>query len=171
MVASKTTTTGAEVNLAAPSSSQSPSSVPPGEVVVDVAGAVRRPGIQRLPAGSRVIDAVKAAGGVKMGQAGVNLARVLVDGEQIVIGAVAAGSLTSGSTGSGGSAPVGGQKVNLNTATATQLEELPRIGPSKAAKIIEFRNQNGGFRSVEQLREIAGIGDVTFSELSQLVSV
>lgn len=147
-----------------------------GDVVtVHVVGPVHSPGVVRLPTGSRVADAVAAAGGATRAKVRINLARVLVDGEQIDVGSrpatpgsVAAGSSASGSApnnqaGATGGTP--GAKISLNQATAVQLEELPRVGPVLAAKIIEFRDTYGGFRSIEQLREVSGIGDVTFDQI------
>ncbi|MFC8125301.1 helix-hairpin-helix domain-containing protein [Streptomyces sp. NPDC057302] len=151
-----------------------------GGVVVDVSGKVRSPGILRLPAGSRVADALKAAGGVRPGAdtGGLNRARLLIDGEQVVVGAPAAPSAPSdpvapavpgagaaaGSTGAGPAAPVG-----LNTATPEQLDELPGVGPVLAQHIIDYRTEHGGFRSVEELREVNGIGDKRYADLQNLV--
>ncbi|GAA3136654.1 helix-hairpin-helix domain-containing protein [Streptomyces rectiviolaceus] len=143
-----------------------------GGVVVDVSGKVRSPGILRLPAGSRVADALKAAGGVRPGADtdGLNRARLLVDGEQVVVGAPAvaqavpgAGS-AAGPTGASPAAPVG-----LNTATAEQLDELPGVGPVLAQHIIDYRTEHGGFRSVDELREVNGIGDKRYADLQNLV--
>lgn len=143
-------------------------------VVVAVAGGVRRPGLITLPGGSRVADAVTAAGGVRPGvDLGLlNLARRLVDGEQVVVGAVAA----PGPAGAGGSAGAGaaggsGALLSLNTATAEQLDSLPGVGPVLAARIVTYRTQHGGFRSVDQLREVTGIGEAKFADIRSLVSV
>ncbi|MEU0035894.1 ComEA family DNA-binding protein [Streptomyces sp. NPDC006333] len=140
-----------------------------GVIVVDVSGKVRSPGLQRLPAGSRVEDALRAAGGVRPGTntEGLNRARLLVDGEQVVVGAPApaagpatGGSLTGGAGGAGsGAAP--SAPVSLNTATVEQLDTLPGVGPVLAQHIIEYRTEHGGFRSVDELREVKGIGDPT----------
>ncbi|UQT61718.1 ComEA family DNA-binding protein [Streptomyces durmitorensis] len=148
-----------------------------GGVVVDVSGKVRSPGILRLPAGSRVADALKAAGGVRPGADtdGLNRARLLIDGEQVVVGAPAAVSAPSapatpgagaaaGPTGASPAAPVG-----LNTATAEQLDELPGVGPVLAQHIIDYRTEHGGFRSVDELREVNGIGDRRYADLQNLV--
>lgn len=147
--------------LAIPSASASSAS---GSVVVDVEGAVRRPGLLTLPRGSRVADAIQAAGGVKPGaQAGVNLARLLVDGEQIVVGqsAPAAGA-SSGS--------VGGL-LDLNTATVADLDGLPGVGPVLAQRIVDWRTAHGAFRDVSQLREVDGIGERKYAEISARVRV
>ncbi|MCX5557639.1 ComEA family DNA-binding protein [Streptomyces sp. NBC_00038] len=143
-------------------------------IVVDVSGKVRSPGLQRLPAGSRVEDALRAAGGVRPGTnaEGLNRARLLMDGEQIVVGApVLAGGSGAGAAGTGGA--VGGAApaapVSLNTATVEQLDGLPGVGPVLAQHILDYRTQNGGFRSVDELREVNGIGDRRFADLRNLV--
>lgn len=136
------------------------------EILIDVVGKVRSPGLKRLPAGARVADAIAAAGGAR-GVPEVNLARRLADGEQLVVGEPDPVSLGPAPGNDAGTK----SKISINSATATQLEELPRIGPVTAAKIIEFRNKSGGFRSVEQLRDVAGIGEVTFAGLVDLVQL
>ena len=152
----------------------SPSSSTSGVVVVDVDGAVRHPGVVELPGGSRVVDAIDAAGGVKpKGDTGaLNLAQVLLDGEQVVVPnvAAAAGPVEQGAVASPtpGVAPTTGM-VNLNTATEVELETLPGIGPVLAAAIVEWRTQNGGFTSIEQLQDVSGIGPSTFADLAPLV--
>ncbi|MEV0909486.1 ComEA family DNA-binding protein [Streptomyces hokutonensis] len=142
------------------------------EIVVDVSGKVRKPGVHRLPAGSRVTDALRAAGGVRSGTntEGLNLARFLVDGEQIVVGGPAPAAVpgAAGATGTGaGAAP--GAPVSLNTATADQLNTLPGVGPVLAQHIIDYRTRHGGFRSVDELRQVNGIGDRRFADLRDLV--
>ncbi len=145
------------------------SAAPP--IVVDVSGKVREPGIHRLPAGSRVEDALRAAGGVRPGTRTdtLNRARFLVDGEQVVVGAsapaaAAPGGGTGTAAGTGPTAP-----VSLNTATPDQLDALPGVGPVLARHIVEHRTRNGGFRSVDELREVNGIGDRRFADLRNLV--
>ncbi|MFI1207576.1 helix-hairpin-helix domain-containing protein [Streptomyces sp. NPDC020802] len=146
-------------------------------IVVDVSGKVREPGIHRLPAGSRVEDALKAAGGVRPGTdtEGLNRARFLVDGEQVVVGApgTVAGPGAAGTAGgTGGTAAAGGvasAPVALNTATLEQLDTLPGVGPVLAQHIVDYRTQHGGFRSVDELREVNGIGDRRFADLRNLV--
>lgn len=150
-----------------PTASLRPSPTQPAYVVVDVTGPVRSPGLFTLPAGSRIADAVAAAGGLKKGRTQLNLARVLQDGEQIDLGATEAVPAPSSAAASANQ--VSG-KLNLNTATSAQLEELPRVGPVLAAKIIEFRDQHSGFRTVDQLREVSGIGEATFAQLAPLVT-
>ncbi|MEU3885988.1 ComEA family DNA-binding protein [Streptomyces sp. NPDC029041] len=150
-----------------------------GEIVVDVGGKVREPGIHRLPPGSRVADALQAAGGVKPGTNtdGLNRARFLVDGEQVIVG----GPAPAGGAGVSGAAPGGpagvvtggaagpAAPVSLNTATVDQLDTLPGVGPVLAQHIIDYRTQHGGFRSVDELREVNGIGDRRFADLRDLV--
>lgn len=141
-----------------------------GEVVVDVAGKVRRPGIAVLPAGSRVVDALEAAGGPRRGVdlTGLNLARPLVDGEQVLVGVApvpgVAGTLTS-------PAPAGGSLVNLNSADLAALDTLPGVGPVTAEAIVSWREDNGGFTSVEELLEVDGIGEATLEDLAPLVTL
>ncbi|MFE9018769.1 helix-hairpin-helix domain-containing protein [Streptomyces sp. NPDC007808] len=142
------------------------------EIVVDVGGKVREPGIHRLPAGSRVVDALRAAGGVRPGTKtdGLNRARFLVDGEQVIVGgpaAVAGAAPGPGGAAVPGAAPAG--PVSLNTATADQLDTLPGVGPVLAQHIIDHRTRHGGFRSVDELREVNGIGDRRFADLRNLV--
>ncbi|MFF4114595.1 helix-hairpin-helix domain-containing protein [Streptomyces sp. NPDC001714] len=144
---------------------------PGGEIVVDVTGKVRDPGVHTLPAGSRVTDALRAAGGVRPGTDtdGLNRARFLTDGEQIVVGGpappAAPGQAVGGAaTGAGPAAP-----VSLNTATLEQLDALPGVGPVLAQHILDFRTQHGGFRSVDELRQVRGIGDRRYSDLRDLV--
>lgn len=147
-------------------------------IVVDVSGKVRSPGLQRLPAGSRVEDALRAAGGVRPGAntEGLNRARLLVDGEQVLVGVpvgvtgpvMGGGSSATGIGGSvSGAAPAA--PVSLNTATVDQLDTLPGVGPVLAQHIIDYRTRHGGFRSVDELREVNGIGDRRFSDLQKLV--
>ncbi|MGH3433816.1 MAG: helix-hairpin-helix domain-containing protein [Thermocrispum sp.] len=143
-------------------------------VVVSVVGKVRRPGLVRLRAGARVADALKAAGGAKRGVdlTTVNLARRVADGEQIHVGAAgAAGAAgTPGTPGAPGVAAPGA-KVNLNSATAEQLEELPGIGEVTAGNILDWRARHGGFTAVEQLREVDGIGERRLAVLRERVVV
>ncbi len=144
-------------------------------VIVDVVGPVRQPGVVTLPQGSRVADAIAAAGGLARGKTKINLARVLVDGEQIDVAAPATQTAIGSQPESASSGAItpssSGGLVNINTATPAQLEELPRIGPVTAAKIIDFRDQYGGFRTIEQLKEVPGVGDVTFSGLAPLITL
>jgi competence protein ComEA len=142
-----------------------------GRVVVDVAGQVRRPGIVTLPAGSRVHEAIERAGGIKgaLDQPTLNLARVLVDGEQILVGVdpPAAAVAGPGTGGTGGP----GVAVNLNTATLEELDALPGVGPVTAQAILDWRTENGRFTSVDDLLDVAGIGEKTLEDLRDRVSV
>ncbi|WP_181958599.1 ComEA family DNA-binding protein [Nonomuraea diastatica] len=152
-----------------PVSSPAPSTTPTApKVTVHVAGKIRRPGVYLLPSGARVTDAVTAAGGVSRGAStdALNLARRLIDGEQIVVGAPP-GTVPQGSPITG---PAGGL-IDLNTATPDQLEELPGVGEVLAARIAEFRTTHGGFTSIDQLREVSGIGPRTFDGIKPKVRV
>ncbi|MFC3410948.1 helix-hairpin-helix domain-containing protein [Streptomyces lusitanus] len=142
------------------------------EIVVDVSGKVRDPGVHRLPAGSRVEDALKAAGGVRPGTrtGGLNRARFLVDGEQLVVGGPAPGGAAAPAAPAGAGTAAGPTApVSLNTATVEQLDTLPGVGPVLARHIVDHRTRNGGFRSVDELREVNGIGDRRFADLRDLV--
>jgi competence protein ComEA len=140
-------------------------------VYVHVAGAVRRPGLFRLPAGSRVAAAVARAGGPrpKAELTLVNLAARVQDGQQVVVpgpGVAPPGGATAGSTGTAGPA-MPGMKPSLATATVEQLEELDGIGPTLAERIVEYRESHGGFRSIGELRDVEGIGEKRFESLRE----
>ncbi|MEU8164518.1 ComEA family DNA-binding protein [Micromonospora parva] len=154
---------------AAPSGGPSVSSS--GEVVVAVAGKVRKPGLVRLPAGSRLADAVQAAGGALPGVdvALLNPARKVTDGELIVVGVTPPPDGAAGPA-AGGAAPAVGP-LNLNTATLAQLDALPGVGPVLAQRILTHRDQHGGFTSVGDLRQVDGIGDARYEQLKDLVTV
>ncbi|MBX7265673.1 ComEA family DNA-binding protein [Micromonospora sp. Llam7] len=153
-----------------------PSEAPAGELVVAVAGKVRRPGLVRLSIGARVADAIDAAGGVLPGVdvAMLNPARKVSDGELILVGVPAptppAGVPPAGGPAANGALGIGG-RINLNTATPAQLEALPGVGPVLAQRIIEHRDRHGGFRSVGDLRQVNGIGDARYEQLKDLVTV
>lgn len=134
------------------------------ELVVAVAGKVRRPGLVRLPPGSRVDDAVRAAGGLLPGASYglLNLARHLVDGEQVLVGVAGAAA---------GPAGASGGLLDLNTATAQDLDGLPGIGPVLADRIVAWRSEHGRFGSVDQLREVGGIGESKYAQLKSKVTV
>lgn len=147
------------------------------EVVVAVAGKVRKPGLVRLPAGARVADALQAAGGADNGTdvALLNLARKVIDGELILVGVtpppgsgVATGAASA--PGGGPGAPAGGP-VNLNTAALADLDTLPGVGPVLAQRILDARAAQGGFRAVSDLRKVDGIGDARYEQLKDLVVV
>jgi competence protein ComEA len=135
-------------------------------VVVDVVGAVRLPGLHSLAPGTRIADAVAAAGGAtaKADLALVNLAAPLADGEQIVVPVRGAAQASAAAGGAAPTAP-----LDLNTATAEQLDGLPGVGPATAAKIIAFRLAHGSFHSVEELDAVPGIGPARIEQLKGLV--
>ena len=131
-----------------------------GEVVVDVTGAVRRPGVYRMPLGSRVDDAVRRAGGAapRAELEAINLAARLADGQQVVVPESVPG---------GAAAAAGSEEgpISLGTATVEQLEEIEGIGPVTAGDIIAFRDEHGGLSSIDQLDQVAGIGPATMESL------
>ena len=134
-----------------------------GDVVVDVAGAVRRPGVYRLPGGSRVVDAVQRAGGATPEGVieAVNRAARLTDGQQVVVPAKATAEAAGGA-----SAPAAAEgPISLGSATVEQLDTIDGIGPVTAQNIVEYRDQHGGLSSVEQLDEVSGIGPATMDSL------
>ncbi|GIH26617.1 hypothetical protein Aph01nite_49270 [Acrocarpospora phusangensis] len=138
---------------------------PTSRVTVYVTGKVRDPGVLALPTGSRVVDAITAAGGMKKGSepGTLNLARRLVDGEQIIVG-------LRSPPGASPSDPTATNILSLNSATPDQLEQLPGVGEVLAQRIIEYRDTHGGFQTVEQLREVSGIGERKYAELKDKVS-
>jgi len=155
-----------------------PGSPAPGdaELFVHVSGAVEDPGLYALTEGARVMDAVAAAGGLAADGAaeGVNLARPVTDGEQIVVPTEeqvedggTAGAAGGGYTGTGGAGGV----VNLNSADAAQLETLPGIGPALAGRIVAWRDENGGFSSVDDLLAVSGISEKVLAGLRDAVAV
>lgn len=162
---------GGSTEVVAPAASVSVPSASPGPeeepLYVHVAGEVASPGLYLLDQGARVADAVAAAGGFSEAaeRASVNLARKLVDGEQILVPAIGAAPPAAA-----GGAPAAGGPVSLSTATAAQLEELPEVGPATAAKIVAYREANGPFTSVDQLLEVPGIGEKTLEAFRDLVA-
>lgn len=168
----------------APPTSAAVTSTTTGAIVIDVVGAVRAPGVVSLPAGARVIDAIRAAGGARPGAdlARLNLAAKLADGTRIAVplvgqespaldpGAVS-GSADPAIDPANGSDGGAGPTINVNTATAEQLEALPGIGPTLAAAIVQERERNGPFRSIDDLTRVPGIGDGRLSQLHDLVTV
>jgi competence protein ComEA len=154
----------------------------PSPLMVQVAGQVQAPGLYSLPRGSRMQDAIQAAGGLtnQADQAAVNLAARLKDGEKVVVPAV--GALSSVpkpvESSSEGSQP-GSQNnpesvsfpIDLNLATLEELDALPGIGPTRAQDILRYREEHGGFKTVEELKEIPGIGDATFDRLKEYITV
>ena len=157
-------------------SSNDPASTAPAEVVVvHVAGAVMRPGVYRLAGESRLADALDAAGGPAADAEpdGVNLAARLTDGERVYVPrrgeAPPSGAMTASGGASGTGAPAG--PIDLNTATAADLEALPGVGPATAAAIVEYRQQQGRFRSVDELLEVRGIGEAKLAVIRPKVRV
>lgn len=161
------------------SSAVAESEASPASIVVSVVGNVAAPGLVTLTDGARVSDAIAAAGGALPGVdlTTMNLARKVVDGEQIAVGIPAAADAgtpqepATGSGDSGGGAGGGGALVNVNSATAAQLEALPGIGPVLAQSIVDYREQNGPFENVEDLSNVSGIGPATLAKLKDLVTV
>jgi competence protein ComEA len=150
-------------SVPAPSAVAGSSSSRQGNVVVDVVGKVHRPGLYRLAAGSRVDDAVRAAGGAIAGAdlTALNLARKLADGEQLAVGVATARPP---------SASAGGL-VDLNTASEAELDALPGVGPVLAQHIVSWRSSHGSFSAVDQLRQVSGIGPAKFADIRPLVTV
>jgi competence protein ComEA len=154
-----------------------PSSASAAAVVVYVCGAVRSPGIVRLPAGARVADALELAGGAS-GRAqldGVNLAAKVADGQQILVpergAAPAAGSVAPASASGASSAGAPAAPVNINTATLEQLDALQGVGPSTAQKIIDYRTSNGPFKRIDEIKDVPGIGDAKFTAMKDSITV
>ncbi|HEX8100312.1 MAG TPA: ComEA family DNA-binding protein, partial [Actinomycetota bacterium] len=153
----------------------------PTAVMVYVSGWVRHPGVYEFQSGDRVVDAIERAGGAKDGADlnALNLAAFLTDAQQILVmkkGEAGPPATTTGSGGSGGTAtggPAGapGALVNLNTATLDQLETLPGIGPALGQRIIDYREQHGPFRTVDDLLDVSGIGDQRLADLRDQVTV
>jgi competence protein ComEA len=150
--------------------SPSPSPVP---VLVDVAGWVRRPGVYEFVSGERVIDAVDAAGGARPGAdlSALNLAAPLADGTQILVPKAGVAPGGSGTTIPGAGGTDGGNLINVNTASATELEELDGVGEVIAAAIVDYRTENGPFTSVDQLEDVSGIGPSTLEGIRDSVTV
>ena len=152
---------------------------PPASIIVDVRGAVNKPGVYTLPLGSRVQDALTLAGDVTSSAdtRPLNLARRLNDGEQIYVPRV--GEVTPTVVATPGSrsvqlnAPtkIPGGKINLNTATLAELDTLPGIGPAIAQRIIDYRAQNGDFKTIDDLKKVRGIGDALFNQIKDLIAV
>ena len=140
------------------------------QLLIDVSGAVHRPGVYKLPTGSRVNDALIEAGGAtgKADLTLINRAATLTDGQQVLVpekvSAASAAVASSGSTATAAAAP-----IHLNNATAEQLDELPGVGPATAQRIVDYRTANGPFKSVDELDLVSGIGPAKLAELRDLV--
>lgn len=155
-----------KVTISKPATGESTSKdIESPKIYVHVAGSVKSPGIYQLDSGTRVYDAVLAAGGftAKANQASVNMARALNDGEQLII-----------SSGNGSVIPQGNvvsSLISLNQASSSQLEDLPGVGPALAGRIVDWRTANGGFKAKEDLLNVAGIGDKLFASVKDLVTL
>jgi competence protein ComEA len=153
-----------------------------GSVIVDVEGKVAKPGVRTLPAGSRILDALNAAGGALPGTdlTSLNQAQVLVDGEQVLVGVAPppqgdAGSVGGhggkGKKGHGSGGPGSVEPVHLNTATVDDLEGLPGVGPALAQRVIDYRSQHGPFHSVDELRQVSGFGGQRYENLASMIAL
>ena len=138
-------------------------SVNQAKIFVHIAGKVKHPGIYQLDSGARVFDVVLLAGGFtkKANQSSINLARVVTDGEQIIIGSGASQDLLNNSQ----------SFISLNQSSVSTLEDLPGVGPALAGRIVDWREANGGFKSKEDLLNVAGIGDKLYSSIKDLVTL
>ena len=145
---------------------------PAASLLVQVAGEVRRPGVYRVASGSRVNDAVQLAGGLtsRADPAGVNLVARVSDGQQVIVPRRGAAGPGAGAVGAGEPAPGSGAKVSLASATLEQLDAIDGIGPTLAKRILEYREAHGGFRSVDELRQVDGIGEKRFESLREAVT-
>ncbi|WP_122820811.1 ComEA family DNA-binding protein [Varibaculum vaginae] len=157
------------------SSSAVHSSAANGAVLVDVVGKVNKPGVVRLEASARVQDAIKAAGGAVSGTdlSGLNLARKVNDGEQIRVGVEdrANSSIGEDSADVGGSAAAGDGKISINESSKEQLQQLPGVGEALAQRIVAYRKEQGRFQSIEDLKNVSGIGEKKYASLAELIKV
>jgi competence protein ComEA len=151
---------------------EKPTAASSPKLFVHVVGAVRRPGLYRLREGSRIADAITRAGGVtrKADMSLVNLAALVSDGVQVVVPGRAAAAAAQGGAASAGIAAAPTGPVHLSTATLEQLDALPGIGPVTAQKILDFRQENGGFASVDELDAVPGIGPARMEQLREVVA-
>ncbi len=150
----------------------------PASIIVDVRGAVAKPGVYTLIAGSRVQDALAQAGAAlpNAETRNLNLARRLNDGEQLYVPTIGEATATplpapgkSAPASAATKTPLG--KINVNTATLEELDALPGIGPAIAQRIIDYRNQNGAFKQIDDLKKVRGIGDALFAQIKELVTL
>ena len=143
------------------------------ELIVDVSGRVRKPGVYSLVKGSRAIDALNLAGGALPGVnlSDINLAHILFDGEQIIVGAPRVTYSSGSRSAPKAKAPTAASPLSLNSATLAQLDTLPGIGPVMANRIFAYRKLNGPFTLLDDLKKVSGIGDATFAEISKLVRI
>jgi competence protein ComEA len=141
-------------------------------LVVHVVGQVRRPGLYRLRDGSRIADAVRRAGGARLGAdlAALNLAAPLVDGIQVLVPSRAAPGAAASSTGGQGAGLASAPAISLSSATVEELDELPGVGPITAQKIVDYRTEHGPFASVDDLDAVPGIGPTRIEQLRDLVT-
>lgn len=159
---------------ALPSPSASPSTP---DVVVYVCGAVRSPGVVRLPSTARVADAVQIAGGATSSAelSAVNLAARLTDGQQIIVPrrgeASTAGAVAASASSAAGGSTVAAAPININTASLEELDGLDGVGPATAQKIIDYRTANGGFKTIDEIKEVPGIGDAKFAAMKDSITV
>jgi competence protein ComEA len=163
---------GSAPTVAAASPAPRPSTGPPS-LVVDVVGRVGHPGVYHLRDGARVDDALRAAGGALPGVdvSPLNLARKLTDGEQVAVGVAGAGPPPGAPPTAAGSAGSVSALIDLNTASVAQLDTLPGVGPVLAQRIVDWRSAHGRFDSVDQLRDVTGIGESRFADVKALVTV
>jgi competence protein ComEA len=143
-----------------------------GQALVQVAGEVRRPGVYRVVAGARVQDAVEQAGGLtrRADPAGVNLVARVADGQQVIVPRRGVAAVAGPAGAAGGGAGGHGAPVSIGSASAEQLDSIDGIGPTLARRIVDYRQQHGGFRSVDELRQVEGIGEKRFQALRKAVA-
>jgi competence protein ComEA len=154
-----------------PARSASASAAPARKVYVHVAGRVRRPGLYRVTSGARVASAIDLAGGAARHAdlTRVNLAARVEDGQQVVVPRVGAAPPGAGAAGGAGAGGAAGAKLSLGSATVEQLDGLDGIGPTLAKRIVQYREEHGGFRSIAGLRDVEGIGEKRFESLRKAV--